>query len=136
MSATAYERVLDALAHTGMKTKTSGDKARAQCPAHGSRGLSLSIKRTDDRVLVKCFAECELDEVLDAVGLALVDLFDGDRPPGYTPPPRPEPTPWDPIIRAGIDHVLHRMVTEQALEADPGLRTRARAAHAAVVVIR
>lgn len=123
----AYDRVLDALAHTGMKTKTRGDKSRAQCPAHGSRGLTLSVQRADDKALVKCFAGCELDEVLDALGLVLVDLFDGDRPSGYTPPPRPKPTPWDPFIRAGVDHVLHRMVVEQALEADPGLRERARA---------
>lgn len=124
---TAYDRVLDALAETGMKSKTRGDKSRAQCPAHGSRGLTLSVKRTEDRALVKCFAGCELAEVLDALGLAVVDLFDGDRPPGYRPPPRPKPTPWDPLISAGIDHVLHRMVIEQALEADPGLREQARA---------
>ena len=132
----AYERVLDALTHVGMKTMTKGDKARAQCPAHGSRGLTLSVQHADDKAVVKCFAGCELDEILDALGLVVVDLFDGDRPAGYRPPPRPKPTPWDPFVRAGLEHVLGRMVTEQAIEADPSLRTHARALHAADVVIR
>lgn len=125
---TAYDRFLDVLDGVGMKVKTKGDKARAQCPSHGSRGLTLSIRRADDRTLVKCFAGCELDAVLDDLGLTVRDLFDGDPPPGYTPPPRPEPTPWDPITKGpGVDHLLRRMAAERALEADPGLRDRARA---------
>lgn len=126
VNTTAYDRLLDALARDGMKIRDTGDKARAQCPAHGSRGLSLAVRRADDRVLVKCFAECELVEILDALGMTMPDLFDGERPAGYTPPPRPKPTPWDPILRVGIDHLLNRITTEQALEADPSLRERAR----------
>lgn len=133
---TAYDRVLDALADHGMQIKSKGDKSRSQCPSHGSRGLTLSVHRSGDKALVKCFAGCELLEVLDTLGLALVDLFDGDRPPGYTPPPRPVPSPWDPFTRVGVEHVLTRMVREQQLEADPSLRENARARHAEQVVIR
>lgn len=124
---TAYDRILDALHQAGMKVKDAGHKARAQCPSHGSRGLTLAVTRLEDKARIKCFADCEYDEILDALGLTRRDTFDGDLPPGYTPPPRPAPTPWDPFLRVGIEHVLHRMVTEHALEADPGLRERARA---------
>lgn len=125
---TAYDRILDALHHEGMKVKTTGDMTRSQCPAHGSRGLTLSVTRLEDKSRIKCFASCEYDEILDALGLTRRDTFDGDPPPGYTPPPRREPTPWDPItLGPGVDHLLRRMVTEQALEADPSLRERERA---------
>jgi len=127
MTTTAYDRVLDALDAAGMKVKATGDKARSQCPVHGSSGLTLSIRRRDDKASVKCFADCEYDDILAELGLTRRDMFDGDLPAGYVPPPRPKPSPWDALTAPGIDHVLSRMVREQALEADPSLRTAARA---------
>jgi len=53
-----------------------GGKWRARCPAHNSRGLSLSIADRDGRALVHCFAGCEVDAVLGALGLGLSDLYD------------------------------------------------------------
>lgn len=49
---------------------------RANCPrGHSSRG-ALSIAVGDDnRVLIKCFAGCEVTDVLAAVGLTISDLF-------------------------------------------------------------
>ncbi len=51
---------------------------RARCPAHqGNSDNSLSIKAGDDRrALLVCRADCSLQEILDALGLAVVDLFD------------------------------------------------------------
>ena len=57
----------------------------ACCPAHEDRSPSLSIKQTDDRLLVYCFAGCPADDVMAAVGLRLADLF--DRPQGHHLPP-------------------------------------------------
>lgn len=48
----------------------------ARCPAHQDRNPSLSIRESDGRVLVHCFAGCEVYDVLCAVGLTLADLFD------------------------------------------------------------
>ena len=48
----------------------------ACCPAHADRSPSLSIKQTDDRLLVHCFAGCPASDVVAAVGLTLSDLFD------------------------------------------------------------
>lgn len=48
----------------------------ARCPAHDDRGPSLSIRETDDgRVLVHCFAGCDVHSVLAAVGMDITDLF-------------------------------------------------------------
>lgn len=48
----------------------------ARCPAHEDAGPSLSIKEIPDgRVLIHCFAGCEVEDVVAAVGLDLADLF-------------------------------------------------------------
>jgi len=51
---------------------------RAVCPAHTSKGHSrtLSILETQDgRVLIHCFAGCDVQAIVGAVGLDLADLF-------------------------------------------------------------
>ncbi|MEQ6901814.1 hypothetical protein [Nocardioides sp. YIM 152588] len=118
---TAFDNIVRALLHTGVKvTRVTDGRARAQCPAHDSRGFTLSLRALDDRAVVHCFAGCEDVAVLDAIGLSVRDLFDearGDRP-SYTPP-RPA-SPWDEAMRSiglrtwpPVDHVLDRMVVEQ-----------------------
>src|SRR5690606_34498859 len=52
------------------------DQWRARCPAHGSRGLTLSVRDAGGTLLVRCFAGCSVADVLAAVGLELADLFD------------------------------------------------------------
>jgi 5S rRNA maturation endonuclease (ribonuclease M5) len=48
----------------------------ARCPAHDDRQASLSIADgRDGRVLVNCFAGCELADVLAGLGLEVSDLF-------------------------------------------------------------
>lgn len=61
---------------------------RARCPAHGGENPSaLSIRELDDgRVLVNCFGGCSSQDVVEAVGLTLGDLFP-DRPAGHWTPP-------------------------------------------------
>ena len=41
----------------------------ARCPAHDDQHPSLSIKVTDDRILLHCFAGCKYEEILRALGL-------------------------------------------------------------------
>ena len=48
----------------------------ALCSAHDDRSRSLSIKQTDDRLLINCFAGCPASDIVAAVGLRLADLFD------------------------------------------------------------
>jgi hypothetical protein len=49
----------------------------ARCPAHDDRSPSLSIAEGHDgRTLIRCWAGCTLEGVLNAVRLSLNDLFD------------------------------------------------------------
>jgi hypothetical protein len=48
----------------------------APCPAHEDREPSLSISEgSDGRVLVKCFAGCDFEEIVSAIDLKAKDLF-------------------------------------------------------------
>ena len=71
------ERALDA---KGCNPRRRGDgKLIAKCPAHDDGKPSLSVGRGTTRdVVVKCFAHCTADDVMDALGLRWSDLS-GDR---------------------------------------------------------
>jgi hypothetical protein len=56
--------------------RRSGRGWIARCPAHADRSPSLSIAEGDEgRTLIRCFAGCDVTDVLGAVGLTLVNLF-------------------------------------------------------------
>jgi 5S rRNA maturation endonuclease (ribonuclease M5) len=70
---TPVERVRSALEQVGSKKQGATNWT---CPAHDDHQASLSLSRgRDDRALVRCHAGCELDAILDALGLAKSDLF-------------------------------------------------------------
>lgn len=61
---------LDRVRRTGAGTWT------ACCPAHDDRGPSLAVRELDDeRILLHCFAGCDVHDVLAAVDLTFGDLF-------------------------------------------------------------
>ncbi len=62
----------------GVKT-TGQDRWIARCPAHEDRSPSLAIREVDDRILLHCFAGCDVYEIVSAVGLELSDLFPESR---------------------------------------------------------
>ena len=57
---------------------------RAFCPAHDDRKTpNLDVREGDDgRALVICRAGCETEEVVEALGLTMRDLFARNDPPG------------------------------------------------------
>jgi hypothetical protein len=56
--------------------RRGGNGWSALCPSHSDTESSLSIAEGDDgRVLVKCFTGCETEEIVDALGLQMRDLF-------------------------------------------------------------
>jgi putative DNA primase/helicase len=67
------EKVLDRLE----EHREYGGGFRARCPAHqGNSDTSLSIKEGDDgRALLTCHASCGIPQIVDALGLGMVDLF-------------------------------------------------------------
>jgi hypothetical protein len=73
MSAGSLERLLERL-HAVKRQAPSQWSAR--CPAHNDSRPSLSIKQCDDgRILLRCFAECSVIEIVSSVGLTLSDLM-------------------------------------------------------------
>src|SRR5579872_2504814 len=56
----------------------------ARCPAHADATPSLSVTLGDDgRILLKCFAGCDLEAIVKALDVAVSDLFAG---PAVTAP--------------------------------------------------
>lgn len=117
---TAFERITDALYAHGSKVVSNGTRARAQCPVHNSRGLSLAVRSRDGRAQVTCFAGCRDEEVLDAIGLRVADLFDQARSsePAYDPRALNDKVSAAADLLFGterppLDHILDRMQAEQ-----------------------
>ena len=64
------------LSHFDGVKETGHGRFVARCPAHDDRSPSLAIKDGDDgRVLVHCFAGCETEDVLSAIGLTFADVM-------------------------------------------------------------
>ena len=59
------------------KVKAKGDNSwLACCPAHDDKNPSLGITEKDDKVLLHCFShDCNVSDIVHAVGLELSDLF-------------------------------------------------------------
>jgi 5S rRNA maturation endonuclease (ribonuclease M5) len=78
MAESAYDRLISALRAHGCKVVDArgGRKAESTCPHHEDRNPSVSITGTSDGVLAYCHAGCDIDDVLDALGLTKADLFD------------------------------------------------------------
>ena len=62
------------------KVKGKNGSWTACCPAHNDKGPSLAIREADDgRVLLHCFAGCEVNSVVTALGMDMTDLFPPDN---------------------------------------------------------
>jgi len=87
---------------------------RARCPSCDAR-TALSIREeSDGRLLVHCFGGCGAGEVLDAVGLALVDLF--DKPIGEfrsDRKARPQHDPRDLLEAAALEATTAAVVVSE-----------------------
>ena len=64
----------------GRTRRVRENQYRAFCPAHPDRRPSLCVTVREDRILLHCFGGCRTQQVIDRLGLRLVDLFGGWRP--------------------------------------------------------
>jgi len=55
--------------------RTSGDGWVALCPAHDDHDPSLSIREEGDKILLHCFASCDAEQIVESIGLSMLDLF-------------------------------------------------------------
>jgi hypothetical protein len=86
--------------------RTGAGRWQARCPAHDDKGPSLSVRELDDgRVLVHCFAGCDVHEVLAAVTLTIDDLFP-PRELGHQVRKEGRPFPAADILRAIASEAL------------------------------
>ena len=54
---------------------TNKNQWKARCPAHKDRSPSLSVREVEDgRILVHCFAGCDVHSILSSVNLEMRDL--------------------------------------------------------------
>jgi hypothetical protein len=67
-----------------VKSSRSGHTAR--CPSHDDKNNSLSVSEGDDgRILVKCFAGCDVEQICGALNIEKKDLFCSHFiPPAHT----------------------------------------------------
>lgn len=65
------------LSHFNKVSRTSkNNQYQCLCPAHNDRTASLSIKFNDDgRVLMNCFAGCDIENIIGSVGLSFNDII-------------------------------------------------------------
>lgn len=85
MSMSPFEKVQ----HAARGWKRTGEgRGMFCCDAHKDKRPSVSVKELPDgTVLMHCFAGCEVDHVLMAMGLDLSDLFPERDQPHHTPAP-------------------------------------------------
>ena len=93
--------VLAALAAKGCEPKETGKAQwKARCPAHDDRSPSLSVSQASDgKVLLKCFAGCELDAIVGSLGLSVKHLFPEDASHTRTCPPESRATLQHPTAK-------------------------------------
>lgn len=88
----------------------------ARCPAHVDRSPSLSIRELDDgRVLIHDFAGCDVESVLEAVGLDWAALFP-PRDPSTHRTRRAPPVPFDDVLRCIAAEVWHVLLCAGRIE--------------------
>lgn len=73
----------------------------ARCPAHDDRSPSLTVSEgSDGRILVHCFAGCEVENVVGAVGVSLSDLMPETGPANHVAAPKRMRVPPMDVLRA------------------------------------
>jgi len=78
--------IIARLKNKGYRVKYTGKNSyMAQCPCHEDKEPSLAVSEGDDgRVLLKCFAGCNTEDIVAELGLSMADLF----PPKERPQPK------------------------------------------------
>lgn len=96
----------------------------AHCPGHDDKSPSLSIRETaDGKVLVKCWAGCDVAHIVGSVGLELRDLF--PKSPEFLSPLKPHER-WIPrdVIAALRDESLTVVIAASAMACGKELNER------------
>jgi hypothetical protein len=97
----------------GLRDNRNG-KYMARCPAHDDRSPSLSVKLCDDgKVLLHCYAGCDVEAVCGAIGLTLADLMP-ERPIDHRVRPMRRTMP----AREGLQSLDYESLVVQVIATD------------------
>ncbi|SNC71555.1 hypothetical protein SAMN05445756_1536 [Kytococcus aerolatus] len=84
MTDTAMQRIHDALEAGGWGPVKRGVGYRFRCPAHDGGDRNASLYPDHERARLKCFSHgCHDEDMLEAIGLGVADLFDNRRESRY-----------------------------------------------------
>jgi putative DNA primase/helicase len=70
---------LDEFEHLFDRVRRSGDGFTCRCPAHEDDRASLHVDFKNGKILMRCFAGCEVQSIVDVLHLQMSDLFDDDN---------------------------------------------------------
>lgn len=90
------------------------------CPAHADKSPSMTVRELDDgRVLIHCFAGCDVESVLGAFGLEFDALFP-PKPIDHAKPLR-KPFPAADVLEVLFTDALRmqQIAVEMGVRADP-----------------
>lgn len=75
------------------KSKQTGKGSwLCSCPAHDDRNASMTLRETDDgMILMHCFAGCDTESILSAMGMQFSDLY-----PERQADSKPQKMPFNP----------------------------------------
>ena len=94
--------------------KPNGHGHRARCPAHDDHEPSLAVSAGDDgRIRVKCHAGCPTEEIVQALGLCMEDLFDDGLAAQARTPAVPAAKPKLGPIAPEVVVQLHQQLSDE-----------------------
>jgi putative DNA primase/helicase len=103
------ERLEDTFEHIAQTYELRHEKAnkyRGFCPVHhGTSGDSFSVELIpNDRILIKCFGDCDNRAIVKAMGLEMSDLFadSSSRDRTYQPQPKAKPAQVQPLREGSV----------------------------------
>lgn len=70
-----FKNIQEFLSLLNKVRQTAPNQYVACCPSHNDNNPSLSIKFDSGKILLHCFAECSLNDVLNSLGLEKSDLY-------------------------------------------------------------
>jgi hypothetical protein len=66
---------LDLLLSRLEKVKGRNGSYVACCPAHKDKSPSLAIRESDGKIILHCFAGCQVPNIMESLGMDMNDLF-------------------------------------------------------------
>lgn len=75
--ASQLREIIDLIARkTGYPPRLYGKGYKMRCPAHEDKSPSLGVSEgSDGRVLMHCYCGCTIEQICDALGIVVKDLY-------------------------------------------------------------